>query len=466
MQLSKLEHNLVDIIWEDRPNHLSNEISAHPIKFAGESSQKKRKKIAKLINHLQGHNFILTSPESISWLLNIRGADLEYTPIALSYAILSANTKLVLFINPKLVPPKVKSHLGEDVTILSMHQFSDHLDSLSKNSRKILIDPNQSSSWIFDKLKSKNVKIIETNDPCNLPKSCKNSTELKGIRSAHIRDGIALTNFLFWLDKNIKNNSISELDAIEKIDFLRSQNTYFKSLSFPTIAGSGSNGAIVHYRANNSTNRKISSGDLFLIDSGGQYLDGTTDVTRTIAIGEPSQEQCDRFTRVLKGHIAIASTIFVEGTTGSQLDVLARLPLWEIGLDFEHGTGHGVGAFLNVHEGPQRISKLSSNVPLKPGMIISNEPGYYKEGEYGIRIENLIAVTESKKNTSMERKNYEFETLTLAPIDIKLIDSKLMNANEINWLNTYHEKVFKTLSPLLNNDTQKWLSSKTKTLIY
>jgi Xaa-Pro aminopeptidase len=297
-----------------------------------------------------------------------------------------------------------------------------------------------------------------------LPKARKNEVELAGMRNAHLRDGVALTRFLAWLDENAENGKITEMSAASQLEMLRRQGDFFQGLSFPTISGSGPNGAIVHYRVTNESNRELDKNSLYLVDSGAQYLDGTTDVTRTVAIGTPNSEMIDRFTRVLKGHIALASATFPAGTSGSQLDILARAALWQAGLDYDHGTGHGVGSYLGVHEGPQRISKLPNRITLEPGMVISNEPGYYKHDEYGIRIENLIVVTKAPISDQSERPQLCFETLTLAPIDLALVDVSMLTELEIKWLNTYYEKVRSALEPLMDNKLKEWLAKSTKAL--
>jgi len=329
--------------------------------------------------------------------------------------------------------------------------------------RVVQLDPATASIALFQTLETAGVEIKRAGDPCLLPKACKNETEVAGARNAHVRDGAALTRFLAWIATE-GANGIDEISAVEKLEAFRRETRALKDISFDTISGSGANGAIVHYRVTTRTNRKLEPGELFLVDSGGQYTDGTTDVTRTVAIGTPPAEARERFTLVLRGHIALAMARFPEGTTGMQLDTLARLPLWERGLDFDHGTGHGVGSFLSVHEGPQRISKGGHGTALKPGMIVSNEPGYYKTGAYGIRIENLMVVTPPAPIESGERMMLGFETLTLAPIDRALIDTCLLSASERDWLNAYHTRVRDTLAPLVDEETRGWLADATAAL--
>ena len=301
-------------------------------------------------------------------------------------------------------------------------------------------------------------------DPCQLPKACKNPVEIEGSRKAHIRDGAALTRFLAWFERQAAGGTLTEIAAAQQLEGFRRATGCLSDVSFDTIAGAGANAAIVHYRVTRSTDRFVVRDEIFLIDSGAQYPDGTTDVTRTVIVGTPTAEMRDRFTRVLKGHIALASVKFPEGTGGAQLDAFARRPLWEAGLDYDHGTGHGVGSYLSVHDGPQNISKRPSNQALKPGMIVSNEPGYYKTGAYGIRIENLVVVTEAKDIAGGERKLLEFETITLAPIDRNLVEPKLLTAEERAWLNEYHVRVRETISPLIDEETRAWLVRATRAI--
>ncbi|MDC0073268.1 aminopeptidase P family protein [Alphaproteobacteria bacterium] len=451
------KENIIDTIWQKKPKPKIKKITIYNKKYHGQDSGIKRKKMALSSLQSGANNTFITSPESIAWLLNIRGGDTEYTPISVCYAILNKNSKVTVFIDKRKIDNHIKSSFSSQIEFKSIKEIDYFINNLSKkNNQTILLERDATPFWIYERFKEAKIKIINGKDPCKLAKSIKNKTEIDGIKNAHIRDGSALVKFLYWIDRNKNITSISELDICNKLLNLRKKNKLFNSLSFPTISGSGPNGAIVHYRVDTKSDRKLKFGDLLLFDSGAQYFDGTTDVTRTIAIGKPSNEQIDRFTRVLKGHISISSCIFPNGTRGAQLDSLGRIPLWEIGLDYDHGTGHGVGAFLNVHEGPQNISKSNNETPLKPGMIISNEPGYYKEGKYGIRIENLILVRKSKLKNMMQ-----FETLTMAPIDKSLINKSKLNDCEINWLNKYHSKIYKTLKPTLPLKIQKWLKNVT-----
>jgi Xaa-Pro aminopeptidase len=399
-------------------------------------------------------------PESIAWLLNIRGGDVPHTPLPLSFAILRQDGSVSLFIDRRKLVSGLERHLGNAVTVLPPERLGPALDELAAEGGRVQADPATAASWVFDRLTGAGAKIHRAADPCLLPKACKNAAEIDGTRAAHHRDGAAVTRFLAWLAHEAPKGRLSEIAASDRLEAFRREGEYFRDLSFPTISGAGSNGAIVHYRAMPETEKRLEPGTLYLLDSGAQYLDGTTDVTRTIAVGEPSAEMRDRFTRVLKGHIALALARFPRGTTGTQLDGFARRALWQEGLDYDHGTGHGVGSYLGVHEGPQRISKAPNTQPLLPGMIVSNEPGYYKTGAYGIRIENLVLVQPA--DGAAEREMLGFETLTLAPIDRNLIEPSLLDEDEIAWLNAYHARVREKLTPLLDAETARWLAETTQ----
>jgi Xaa-Pro aminopeptidase len=407
-------------------------------------------------------------PESIAWLLNIRGGDVPHTPLPLSFAILRRDGSVNLFIDRRKLARGLDRHLGNAVTIEPPERLGPALDELARQlssaGERVQVDPGTAASWIFDRLTQAGGRIHRAADPCLLPKACKNPVELDGTRAAHRRDGAAVTRFLAWLAREAPKGELKEITASDRLEAFRREGELFRDLSFPTISGAGPNGAIVHYRAMPETERRLEPGSLYLLDSGAQYLDGTTDITRTIAIGAPSDEMRDRFTRVLKGHIALALTRFPKGTTGSQLDAFARRALWEKGLDYDHGTGHGVGSYLGVHEGPQRISKAVNTQPLLPGMIVSNEPGYYKTGAYGIRIENLVVVQPSSGEAEGGRDMLCFETLTLAPIDRALVARELLEGEEIAWLDAYHARVRDTLTPLVDRDTARWLEAATQPL--
>jgi Xaa-Pro aminopeptidase len=406
---------------------------------------------------------VLTMPESIAWLLNIRGGDVPHTPLPLSFAILRDDASVTLFVDRRKLAPGLDRHLGNEVAIEAPDRLGPALDALAKSGARVQVDPATAASWVFDRLGKAGGRIHRAADLCLLPKACKNRVELDGTRAAHRRDGAAVTRFLAWLAQEAPKGGLREIAASDRLEAFRREGEHFRDLSFPTISGAGSNGAIVHYRATPESEKRLEPGTLYLLDSGAQYLDGTTDITRTIAIGRPSAEMRDRFTRVLKGHIAIATARFPKGTTGTQLDSFARRALWQEGLDYDHGTGHGVGSYLSVHEGPQRISKAPNLQPLLPGMIVSNEPGYYKTGAYGIRIENLVAVQpeDAGRSETNERDMLCFETLTLAPIDRTLVDLDLLEDDELLWLDAYHARVHETIAPLVDRDTAGWLKQAT-----
>jgi Xaa-Pro aminopeptidase len=456
-KLKALESNPLDAIWKDRPKPPTAPAVPHPVEFSGKSSAEKRRELARKLAEDKADAAVLTAPDSICWLLNMRGGDLVYTPVALCFAILNADASVDLFIDKRKVSPALEKHLGKEVRISPPDTLGTSLAKLGAAKKRVLADPAACASWIFDRLTESGAAIIRAPDPCLLPKACKNTVELEGTRNAHRRDGAALTRFLAWLSAAASKGGLKEIAVSDRLEEFRRAGDHFKGLSFPTISGAGANGAVVHYRASPETERSLENGSLYLVDSGAQYLDGTTDVTRTVAIGNPSAEMRDRFTRVLKGHIALASCRFPQGTSGSQLDALARTPLWEAGLDYDHGTGHGVGSYLGVHEGPQRISKLPNTVALRPGMIVSNEPGYYKEGGYGIRIENLQVVTEPAQIAGGERPMLGFESLTLAPIDRALIVTEMLTAEEHAQIDAYHARVLAVVGPLVDADVRAWL---------
>jgi len=435
----------------------------HPMRFAGEGSQTKRARLGHALAEEGVAAAVLTAPESIAWLLNIRGGDVPHTPLPLSFAILRDDGSVTLFIDRRKLAPGLDRHLGNGVAIELPERLGPALDQIAVSGAPVQIDPASAASWIFDRLDKAGARIHRAADPCLLPKACKNPVELDGTRAAHRRDGAAVTRFLAWLAQEAPKGRLREIAASDRLEALRREGEHFRDLSFPTISGAGSNGAIVHYRATPQSEKRLEPGSLFLLDSGAQYLDGTTDITRTVAIGEPSAEMRDRFTRVLKGHIALATARFPKGTTGAQLDALARYALWQKGLDYDHGTGHGVGSYLSVHEGPQRISKAPNAQPLLPGMIVSNEPGYYKTGAYGIRIENLVAVQpwEDGPTETDRRDMLRFETLTLAPLDRALVERDLLDDDEIAWLDSYQARVREAITPLVDRDTARWLDAAT-----
>ncbi|PIW28252.1 MAG: X-Pro aminopeptidase [Rhodospirillales bacterium CG15_BIG_FIL_POST_REV_8_21_14_020_66_15] len=462
--LVPVDGNPVDAVWTDQPPPPAAPVRPHPLKYAGLASADKRRAVADQLKAEGQDAQILSAPDSIAWLLNIRGSDVPRTPVVLSFAVIHKDAGVDWFIDPAKVPDTLSRHLGKDVRVRAPDTLGELLDRLARKRARLRIDPMADPMWIAARLADGGARVDRAQDLCVLPKACKNATEIKGMRAAHLRDGAAMARFLAWFHAEAPEGRISELEASDKLYALRRENDLLRDLSFDTISGSGPNGAIVHYKATPASNRRIRKGDLYLIDSGAQYLDGTTDITRTVAVARPSKEARDRFTRVLKGHIALARARFPRGTTGSQLDPLARQFLWAAGLDFDHGTGHGVGSYLSVHEGPQRISKMPSTVALEPGMVISNEPGYYKTGAFGIRIENLVLVREAEAPRGAERDLLEFETLTLAPIDRALIDTALLDAGERAWLDAYHARVRKALLPLVDTATRAWLKAATAPL--
>ncbi|MGD9851046.1 MAG: aminopeptidase P family protein [Nitrospirales bacterium] len=463
-QLIPCESNPIDEIWQDRPGSPMALVQPHPEHYAGQSSQEKRNRLCR--NFAQEHidAAVVTSPDSIAWLLNIRGADVPHTPLPLSHAILYGTGEVVLFLPHQKVSGELRNHLGSDVTITSPEDFEAALEKLGRDKQRVLCDPSKTNSWVFRVLSEHGATIVKGEDPCALPKACKNETEILGAYAAHRRDAVAVCQFLAWLARESSHGTVTELDAAAYLEECRKKQPLWKDASFPTISGAGANGAIVHYRSSQKTNRKLEDGTLYLVDSGGQYLDGTTDITRTLAIGTPSEEHRDRYTRVLKGHIALATARFPEGTTGSQLDALARAPLWVVGLDYDHGTGHGVGSYLGVHEGPHRIAKGVNTVALRPGMIVSNEPGYYKAGAYGIRLENLVVVIPETKLNGSDRLFFTFDTITIVPFDRSLIERTLLSDQECSWLNAYHVRIWNELRDAVEGETRKWLDGATRPL--
>jgi Xaa-Pro aminopeptidase len=449
IELVATKTNLVDDNWLDKPTAEIKPAFIYSEKYSGKSWQKKLKNINE---NITADNCFLTLPESVCWLLNIRGYDLPHTPFLLAFALINKTDSVTIFTDIRKISNDLKAHFSDKVIFKDLSEVEPTLLQLSGST--IQLDTNFSSNYFYRICTSNNINVIEATDPCLKPKACKNEVELENIRQAHIADAVALCKFFNWFENNFGKTEITEISLSDELEKFRRKNADFFSLSFDTIAGFASNGAIIHYHANEATNKKIEGNSLLLLDSGAQYIQGTTDITRTIAIGTPTAEQIHDFTLVLKGHIALSQAKFPPNTTGAQLDALARKPLWNENKDYAHGTGHGVGHFLNVHEGPQGISRLN-HAPLEVGMVISNEPGFYKNGEYGIRIENLIAVKKGSGNF------LEFETLTQVPIDTKLIDTEMLSIDEKNWLNEYHRNIFKKISPLLDTDEKEWLSKAT-----
>ncbi|HEV7689563.1 MAG TPA: aminopeptidase P family protein [Hyphomonadaceae bacterium] len=454
--------NPVDTAWTDRPAEPMAMVIPHDIKYSGESSSSKRARIGKMLQDQKIDAVVITSPASIAWLFNVRGGDVSRTPLPLGRAFLFADGQAELFLNPSKVAPDLGAHLGNEVTLRPTHELERRMAKLQ--GKRVSLDPQLASSWFFGALGKAGAEIARAQDPCTLPRSRKNEVEVEGMRRAHRRDGAALSRFIRWFEAHGQTGEVTEIDCAMKVEEFREKTGELQDLSFNSISSTGPNAAINHYRPDTNTNRKLAKGSLFLLDSGGQYLDGTTDVTRTLAIGEPSEEMKERNTRVLKGHIALARARFPKGTTGSALDILARLPLWEGGFDYDHGTGHGVGSYLGVHEGPQRISKVPNTIALEAGMILSNEPGYYKADAWGIRIENLVVVTEAKPIAGGERDMLGFETLTLAPLDRKLILPGLLTEQEWIWIDRYHARVIAEVGPLMSEDDRAWLAEACKPL--
>lgn len=459
-ELVAVESNPVDSIWTERPAPPLGPVTVHGLQFAGESESNKLKRIRTEIAKLSADALMLTDSHAVAWTFNIRGADVAHTPLPLSYAMIPKDGRATIFIDHRKLSNSARDHLEKVATVEEPDAMMPRLSELAKSGAIIALDTATAADSLSRLIVAGGGKPLRGPDPVALLKAVKNPAEISGTRNAHKRDGAALATFLAWIDREAHSGTLTEIDAVEALESFRRYTGALKDVSFPTIAGTGPNGAIVHYRVTRKSNRRIAPGDLLLIDSGAQYEDGTTDITRTIAIGEPTDEMRDRFTRVLRGHIAIARAIFPDGTTGAQIDTLARQFLWQAGIDFDHGTGHGVGSYLSVHEGPARISKLGTT-PLKRGMILSNEPGYYKTDAFGIRIENLELVVEAKINGAEKPMN-AFETLTLAPIDRRLLNADRISKVELRWLNAYHARVRDEIRPLVDEATKVWLDRATE----
>jgi Xaa-Pro aminopeptidase len=462
-ELVAVTANPIDRIWHDRPQPSAARLEVHADATAGQTSADKRAQIAKWLGTRNCSAVVIAALDSIAWLLNIRGRDVSRTPVALAFAILHDDASVDLFTAPEKITPDVRAHLGAQVRCHPRSGFEAALKALGK--RNVSVDPMSSVAAISAALLAGGAVISEDRDPCVLPKAIKNSTEIEGTIAAHKRDGAALTRFLQWFDGEAPKGGLTEMSAAAKLRQFRDQTNVLEDLSFDTISGAGPNAAIPHYRVSDESSLPIVMNSIYLVDSGGQYLDGTTDVTRTMVVGTPTAEMKDRFTRVLKGHIALARAVFPAGTRGVQLDVLARQFLWEAGLDYNHGTGHGVGSYLSVHEGPQRIaaawsSQPGNDEPLAAGMILSNEPGYYKGGEYGIRVENLVLV-EPRSVPGAEKELLGFRELTLAPIDRNLVDTALLTPAEKDWLDSYHARVMAEVGPQLDDEGRAWLAKAT-----
>lgn len=456
IELVYLGCNPIDEIWKDRPDPKHVPYKIYPDDLAGQSSRDKQAAIIEKLKEQKCDAAFISAPDSVAWLLNIRGGDLDMSPLPLVQAILHQDGGVDFLCDLSKVTDEVQNHIGDHVRVIDFDLADTQLASLKG---RILVDPKSASVWVKDNL---TCEVVEGTDPCVWPKAQKNDVEIQNMREAHIIDGVAVTKFLHWLDTKALDEGADEVSAQEKLHAFRQEHEAFLEPSFDTISGFGSNGAIVHYRASEKTNLKFETDSLYLCDSGGQYLKGTTDITRTVAIGNPTQEMRENYTRVLKGHIGVARAKFPAGTNGTSIDAFARHALWEAGLDFAHGTGHGVGAYLHVHEGPVSISPRSKE-PLKEGLILSNEPGYYKEDEYGIRIESLVVVKSTGKG--LDGNDFlGFETITLAPLDRKLIVKNILNPEEIEWINAYHHKVYQTLKAHLSGECLKWCEEVSKVL--
>jgi Xaa-Pro aminopeptidase len=462
-KLIAVEPDLIDTIWTDRPAPPLGAVKLHDLRFAGEATAEKLARIRAELAKQRADALVVSDPHAVAWVFNIRGADVAHTPLPLAFAIVPQAGRPSLYIDGRKLSNEVRSRLETLVDVCEPSDFAHALEELGRQGKNVRLDQGTAGEALARLITSHGGKISRGACPIALMKAVKNDVEIAGARAAHVRDGAAVTRFLAWFDREVPRGKLTEIDAVAALESFRRDTGLLKDISFPTIAAAGPDGAIVHYRVTTKSNRVIAPGELFLIDSGGQYEDGTTDVTRTVAVGEPSAEMRDRFTRVLKGHIAVARAVFPEGTTGAQLDSFARQFLWLQGLDFDHGTGHGVGSYLSVHEGPARISKLGTTA-LKPGMILSNEPGYYKAGAYGIRTENLVLVVCTAPVAGAEKPLHAFETLTLAPIDRRLIVAEMLTLEEAAWLDAYHARVFETLAPLLDTETHAWLAAASRPL--
>lgn len=461
--LVSLATNPVDQHWQDRPEAPRSPITLFSEQSAGRSSVDKRAQIGAAIKQAGADCALITALDSFCWLLNIRGNDIPRLPVVLGASLLHANGEMVLFTDLNKLPQDIEQHVGAGVTFKAESELEMTLNSLS--GVKLLADPNGANAWMQLTAEKHGATLVAGQDPVALPKAQKNSAELAGMTACHIRDGVAVSRFLAWLDKEVAADQLYHEGVLaDKLESFRLQDTLYREPSFDTISAAGANAAMCHYNHNNGTPAMMQMDSIYLVDSGAQYLDGTTDVTRTIAIGKVTEEQRKMVTLVLKGHIALDQARFPKGTTGQQLDGFARQYLWQHGFDYDHGTGHGVGHFLSVHEGPQRIGKNSNDVALLPGMVLSNEPGYYRADAFGIRIENLVEVRPCAALKGAEREIYEFNALTLIPIDSRLIDKQLLNDNELAWFNAYHQTVRDTLSPLMQGEELAWLLQATEAI--
>lgn len=455
--LVAVDGNPIDAVWEDRPEPPTAPAVPHPVNLSGEESKSKRTRLAQQLKDLGADATVLTLTDSVCWLLNIRGADVPCTPVTLSFAILHADTTVDLFIDARKTSHELIRFLGTDVRLEGLSKLPHMLEGL--HGKTVVVDPATAAAAVFDTLGKAGAKILRRADMCQLPKAIKNPVELEGFRKAHKRDAVAMVKYMAWLDREAPRGSVDEISAAKQLEAFRQETGCLKDLSFDTISAAGEHAALPHYHVTVSSCRRLTSGDVYLVDSGAQYADGTTDITRTIIVGKPTDEMKDRFTRVLKSHIALATAKFPVGTYGIALDAIARKPLWDAGIDFDHGTGHGVGSYLSVHEGPQRIAHAFVDQTFEVGMVVSDEPGYYREGAFGIRTENLLIVQPVTEDT--ERPMYGFEVLTLCPIDTRLINVSLLTLDERLWLNTYHAHVRDEMVELVEGETRAWLISAT-----
>jgi Xaa-Pro aminopeptidase len=457
LEMVRADPNPVDLAWTDRPAAPSAPALPHPLAYAGRASAEKRAEVAAVLRADGQDVAVITDPASLAWLLNLRGSDVDYTPFALGFVLLRADGTAILFVEPEKLPPETLDWLGPDVTPMGRAMLPGALAQLSE--QRVRVDAAGSPVWFAQTLEQAGATVLDGADPCQLPKACKNSTEQAGARAAHARDAAAVCRFLHWLD-SADRSALTEVAAAQRLLAFREAAAEFRGESFPAISGAGEHGAVIHYRVTAETDRPIRANEAYLIDSGAQYPDGTTDITRTVWTGPdtPPTELRDRFTRVLKGHIALATAVFPQGVAGPHLDAFARRALWQAGLDYDHGTGHGVGSYLSVHEGPASLSRAGRMVPLAPGMILSDEPGYYLPGAYGIRLENLLMVRTAERFAA-KKPFLEFETLTLAPFDRRLIDPALLIAEERRWIDDYHARVLAEVGPTLDGPVRDWLAT-------
>ncbi|EIV8511925.1 aminopeptidase P family protein [Vibrio parahaemolyticus] len=464
LELNILSSNPIDALWHDRPAPVVSDVRLMPTEVVGQSSESKRKEIAQLVAKAGADSAVITALDSICWLLNVRGLDVSRLPVLLSHAILHADSSVEYFLDPARLPAEFAAHVGTGVTVHHPEALQSRLEAMS--GKKVLLDPAISNAWFKLVLQNAGASVIAAADPCLMPKAAKNEVEIAGMKACHIRDGVAMSKFLCWLDTEVAAGNLhDEATLADRLEAFRKEDPTLMDLSFDTISAAGGNAAMCHYNHENQPEPgKLALNTLYLVDSGGQYLDGTTDITRTIAIGQPSAEMIKQFTLALKGHIGVARARFPKGTRGYQIDTLARQHLWAEGYDYDHGTGHGVGHFLSVHEGPASISKKQIDVPLTEGMVLSNEPGYYRADAFGIRIENLELVVETPTNGDFPVLS--FESLTRCPIDKRNINVDMLTRPELAWLNDYHQKVWEQISPLVEGEVKEWLREATLPLAH